>query len=355
MADAALAPSQLFKEERTSSIPNLIRKPADLFFSIPASKYTSLVEKSIDKSAINQPTKAYLHALVENDPKTIESAYKIYKSKIDTNMVKSYFGEVLGPIYLINEKKLGADSVVFPVRSNYELFDYFLGSKKGYTGYSAKVAGGSSNTLAPGIINDRITKIKQSGGFSGKTKIAAEIMEILATKDIFSGLLLSVGMLAKNNMLPSSMTSAQISNLKKINYTRDASILAGNKIGKLSKLGLSTPPAYKHLMDTYVLPRLKIYDNDKKKYLAVKTEYTATNIVYGMGMIIVDANKDGKFDISDLIRKTFQDLNVLKIGINATTGIPTYELKNISQTTDTYMFRSKYRWDVVKDKLGLQL
>lgn len=353
MADAALAPSQLFKSERPVSIPNLVRKPADLFFSIPGKKYADTVDKAIDKSSVNASTKAYLHALVEGDNKATESAYRTHKAKIDTNMVKSYFGEVLGPIHLLQH--VGGDTVVFPVRSNYELFDYFLGNQKNFVGYSAKVAGGTSNTLAPGLINERISKLRKSGAFTGKTKIAADIMEILATKDIVGGLALSVGMLLASGMLPTGMTTAQVNDLKKINFTRDASILAGNKSGNMSKISLSSPASYKHLMDTYVLPRLKIPDSDKKKYLTHKMDYTATNIAYGMGMIIVDANKDGRFDVSDMVRKTFQDLNVLKIGLNPTTGVPTFELKNVSKAIDKYTFRSKYRWHVVKDKLGLQL
>jgi hypothetical protein len=107
-------------------------------------------------------------------------------------------------------------------------------------------------------------------------------------------------------------------------------------------------------MDEYVLPRLRLSDKEKTDYIKGKKEYTATNIVYGLGMLLVDANKADKFDVSPLIQTTFQDLNVLKMGLD-TTGKPTFALKNMGKSHDRYYFRSTHRSDVVKDKLGVQL
>ena len=65
-------------------------------------------------------------------------------------------------------------------------------------------------------------------------------------------------------------------------------------------------------------------------------------------------NKDGVFDCSPFLRVLFNDLNVIKLDLIS--GVPSWKIKKLEDYTEAkFMFRSKYRWDVVKDKLGIAL
>ncbi|HEY4800549.1 MAG TPA: hypothetical protein VII99_15835, partial [Bacteroidia bacterium] len=244
--------------------------------------------------------------------------------------------------------------IVFPVRSNYELFDYFLFDGKEYDGYSAKAEGGSSNTLAPGLIDIRVQKLIKEHKVPQQQMLAATVIDLLATKPIYAGMAVSVGLLVSANRFPSTITPAAKMALKKTNLRQDSVSIEGSKMGKLSKTRLSNVNAYKEFMDTFVLPRLKIPETEKKQYASGKKDYTMTNVAYGLGLFLVQVNKENKFDLSPLIHTIFQDLNVVKMGIN-NMGVPHFTLKNIHEADDKYYFRSKHRWDVVKDKLGVQL
>jgi hypothetical protein len=179
-------------------------------------------------------------------------------------------------------------------------------------------------------------------------------MTKLAKMGMYAGIATSVGIIVKANMLPPGLPKNVAAAVKKINFAMDANTLESSKLTTLSKMRLSSPASYKTFIDDYILPRLQLTDKEKNDYRKGHKEYTATNIVYGLGLLLVDANKADRFDVTPLIQTTFQDLNVLKMKIESS-GRPTFELKNVSKSHDHYYFRSKHRWTKVKDKLGVQL
>lgn len=352
MAESVLQPSVIFKTAHTVDIPQLVRKPADKFVSIPAAKYVDIVSKALDKLQISPAYKRYLKALIghaEKKVKTadVEAAYSIGKKDINLAEVTKYFGEILGPIHLIATGSW--DEVVFPIRSNYELFDYFMGQKGKYTGFSAKAMGGTSNTLAPGIINERVEILDKKGKIPTKSRPSASILIKLAKMPIYAGLISATGVLVKNNMLP-QMSPAASRALKKIRFEQDAMAFETNKASTIAKSsGISDKASYVTFMDEYIMPRVK-------GTRPASGNYTMTQLAYGMAMLLVDASKSRAIDLTPLIQLTFQDLNIVKMGVTST-GVPSFAVKNVTKTNETYELRSKYYFSqgILKDKLGVQL
>lgn len=352
MAESVLQPSEIFKSIKVSDLPQLVRKPADKFIVIPAAKYVDVVSKALDKISISPAYKRYLKALLEvsgkkSKTKDVEDTFAIGKKDINTAEVTKYFGGILGPIHLMATGDW--DEVVFPVRSNYELFDYFMGKKGQYTGFSAKAMGGTSNTLAPGIINERVEMLSKKGKIPQQSKPSAAILIKLATMPIYSGLISAAGVLVKSNMLP-QMSPAASKALKKINFDRDAVTFDTNKATTIAKSsGISDKAAYVAFMDEYVMPRVK-------GNRPASGNYTMTQIAYGMAMLLVDASKSRAVDLTPLIKLTFQDLNIVKMGLTGG-GVPQFAVKNVTKTSETYELRSKYYFTqgILKDKLGVQL
>jgi hypothetical protein len=360
MADnsLALSPSELFSSLSAIAIPELARKPNDKFFVIPANKYHSLLEKAVDNAKIENGFKHYLTNLMNYvvgkvDADDLKQIYQAQKKVIDINSVQKYFGEVLGPLILIHDNSK-IESIVFPVRTNYELFDYFAYLGKIYVGYSAKIEGGSSNTLSPKEIFERISKLKKKPSVR-EEKIGAEVISQFATAPMYEGIARGVGILVKNKIYPAGFTSDMKKMFDEIDFEKDAPLFEKNKTAGISKLNLSKKQFYKAYIDYNVLPKSRtIGENDKKNYVSGKKDYTVTNLIYSLGKFIVEANNDDKFDLSPLVKLVFQDLNVLKLGIDKS-GIPSHKIITVSKSKDKYYLRSKHRWDVVKDKIGLQL
>jgi hypothetical protein len=93
---------------------------------------------------------------------------------------------------------------------------------------------------------------------------------------------------------------------------------------------------------------------EKKAFQSGKKTYTSTNVVYGMIKFIASSD----FDFDYIMRQTFQDLNIVKMGMK--NGVPVFRMQSTVEAEDTetnrsYAFRSKAAFDRVKDKLGIQL
>lgn len=357
MAESAISPGELFSKHQTKDIKQLVRKDSDKFFVFTSKEYADVVKKYLAKVQIKPSYKKYLIDLVSyssltTSHKDLSQSFDTNYKDIDVNEVKKYFGEVLGPLYLISKNKGKFKNVIFPVRSNYELFDFFLEDTGGkYHGYSSKIEGGTSNTLSPKEIESRIAKLKNLGTTE---KLPADVITLFTKEPTLQGIIKAVGLLVDKNKMPSKLPKTLLTALKKINFDGDASIIERNKTNTLDKVKLSNNAAHIKFMNEYILPRLRsVPDADKKKYEIGNKHYTGTNLAYGYGLLIVDANSDGVFDISPLVKKCFQDLNIVKMGLGA--GIPNFTLKLVSESEDKYYLRSKHRFDVIKDKLGVQL
>lgn len=356
MAESAISPGELFKGVRPVAIKQLERKPNDKFFVFSKKDYANAVIKNLAKIKMDVSYKTYLKDLVlfmtkKADQKRVIQSFSVNQKKINVDEVKKYFGEVIGPLFIL-QKAANYTNVIFPVRSNYELFDFFVQDNKGiYHGFSSKIEGGTSNTLSPKEIEARMAKLKVT---QPDEKLAAEVIDNFTKQPTLKGIIESAGLLVGKNKLPSKVSNDLRAALRKINFSKDSMKIESNKNGNLSKIGLSNFSAHQKFMNEYILPRLKsISDADKKAYLSGKKEYNSTNLAYGYGLLIVDANSDDVFDISSLVKKCFQDLNVVKLGLKG--GVPSFNLKNVSESKDKYYFRSKHRFSKIKDKLGVQL
>jgi hypothetical protein len=357
MAESAISPGELFKNKAPVEIKQLVRKPNDEFFVFNKTAYAAEVQKAVSATKINPAYKKYLNDLVDymqnkKSNKLITESFDVNKSKIDSEEVAKYFGEVLGPLHILSNSATKYTKIVFPVRSNYELFDFFLEDSKGvYHGFSSKVEGGTSNTLSPKEIESRISKLKIT---NPQEKLAADVITTFTNEPTLSGILIAAGALTSKNKLPSKLSASTKSALSKINFDSDGPKVQNKSQMPLSKIGLSNMSAHVKFMNDYILPRLRtISEADKNKYLSGKKEYLGVNLAYGYGLLIVDANKEDVFDISLLVKKCFQDLNVVKMGLK--NGIPSFKLSNISKSEDKYYMRSKHRFTTIKDKLGVQL
>lgn len=362
MADdsLALSPAVLFASNPKIVIPELVRSARDKFIVIPASKYAAELQTAVINSSVNPNFKYYLINLIkyvigEVDSKTLKQIYDSNKKDVNVKDVQKYFGEVLGPLIILNTSDgKSVENVIFPERSNYELFDYFTQLPKEFVGYSAKIEGGSSNTLSPKEIYSRIANSKRKPS-TKEEKIGVEVVTQFANAPMFEGIVKAAGILVKNGVYPKTFNSEMKSFFNKINFDNDSRIFDSNKTTGISKLRISEKEVYKAFVDYYILPKSRtISESEQQKYRSGIKDYTSTNIVYSLGKFIVEANTSDQFDLSPLVKLVFPDLNVVKISISRE-GIPSHSISSVSQSKDKYYLRSKHRWDVVKDKIGLQL
>lgn len=196
------------KPEKTGG--GLILKPQ--FFpgltdkDIPFAFYQDVVSESIEAALLAKkltlPQKALLDALVKyhsdintSNLKLLKETFAVYKDLISINTLNNDFGEVLGPLAVINLKlidkqitKLGS-SIVLPGRGNEPLLDYKItvasGSSKTVYKISAK-SGDTTNTLKPGdvisLIDDEPLLLKKYIG-----KIEYEVVKILKENTVKEG------------------------------------------------------------------------------------------------------------------------------------------------------------------------
>lgn len=357
--DLALGPASMFSSIPEKEIKLLVQKPNDKFIIIPASQYSNKVISMVEKSGIPSSYKKYLTELVKyeddkNRKKILVETMEGHSKQLSETEIEKYFGEVLGPIHLINKATTKFDNVVFPTRTNYQLFDFFMEKDGKYTGYSSKTGAGVSNTLSPTAINERIKKSDRQRFSDRDVLFGKNVMVVLGEAPIVEGLSKVVGLMTKHNKLPTTIDKKVKSALMAVDWDGIASKLQLNKAKKLEDTDIKGIGSIDYFLSNYVIPRTKMSDAIKRGYQTGKKKYTCTNVAYGLGMLIVDSNKDGSFDCSPFLRVLFNDLNVIKLDLVG--GVPSWKVKNLSEYTDVvFKFRSKYRWDVVKDKLGIAL
>ena len=348
MAESKISPGELFKRASLTDIKELTRKPNDRFYVFPVNTYVKAVKDAIRTAPLHANYKEYLTLLVDTvatrrgDDK-LRGTYDAFKQRIDLAEVTKYFGEVIGPLFVLRSLP-GAKAVIFPQRSNYELFDYFVQHGGKYHGYSAKADGGSSNTLVPGLIAERISALKSS-----KYDLGVTLVMQLAAQPTFKGTVQAVGLMASKDIFPATMKSdrALRDAFKSVNWTADAEVIERSKNTKIMTTNLSGKNAYINFLSNHVVPRMKTEAGKA-------ADFTCTNLIYGfIAMYLANISKEGAFDLTPTIRKLFPDLNIVKMGVDRR-GVPTFRLiakGNVEEVT----LRSKARWSVIKDKLGVQL
>lgn len=353
--DLALSPSSMFARMKTQVIAELVQKPNDSFFVIPSKKYFNTAMEAVEKSGIPSRYKKYLSNLLKHtngDKINLKESFANSKD-INFNEVEKYFGEILGPLSIIKSSRNDADEIVFPVRTNYQLFDFFIRNGDSYVGYSSKSGGVASNTLTPTVIAERIRKSKKR--ISDKEMMfGRDVMMTLGEASIVDGLAKVVGLMVEAKKFSKTMDRKIIASLSSVDWEKHATIMQQKRTESIYKMGIKNAKDIDYFMSNYVLPRTKLDAKVKNSYMSGKKEYTGNNVAYGLGMLIVDANKDGILDCSPFLRTLFNDLNLVKMSLNS--AVPSFRIVNLMNYSDAkFLFRSKYRWDVVKDKLGIQL
>lgn len=352
--DLALSPSAMFAKMRTQVISELIQKPNDTFVVIPAKTYYKMALDAVDSSKLPAMYKKYLSTLLRyTNGEKVELKESFSRSKdINFNEVQKYFGEILGPLKIVSSSKT-AESVIFPLRTNYQLFDFFIKQRDVYVGYSSKAGGSTSNTLTPTVISERIKKSKKKIT-DREMLFGRDVMVALGEASIVDGLARVVALMVNAKKFPKGMNRVMTTALSSVDWSRHAAVLQQRRTESIYKMGIKNAKDIDYFMTNYVLPRTKLDPKIKSAYMTGKKEYTGNNVAYGLGMLIVDANKEGTLDCSPFLRTLFNDLNLVKM--NLTSAEPSFRVVNLENYSDAkFQFRSKYRWDVIKDKLGIQL
>ncbi len=215
---------------------------------IPYKAYTSRVMSAIDQTQkLTNIQKDFLKMLVEYTASPTPNAKaKIGKillgnmSGLAINTINNDFGEVLGPIAIMNKGLLpinGKSAVVFiPGRSNEPLLDYKIKDDKQEFKVSAK-SGETTNTLKPG---DVINLIRGDKRLMKKWKDTPQykVIEILNEGSTKQGPI-TAGMWLKKNGY-----NKYFDWLKKDDYTEEIRQRSEDTIVKISREALDFTPIY---------------------------------------------------------------------------------------------------------------
>ena len=126
-----------------------------------------------DRKDLKPELKSYLYCLVEyyNGNKSKQELADIFakvKNDIPLNDINKDFGEVLGPIGIINQQMMKPKGITFssnariyvPIRPNEPLMDYGIEDRDRLYTISAK-SGKTTNTVKPGDIIDLLSKVPE--------------------------------------------------------------------------------------------------------------------------------------------------------------------------------------------------
>ena len=359
-----LQPGNLFSTLTPKEIPQLKRVSKDKFWVFPIANYAKIVKQQIEKISnkeLSDASKNYLKGLVDFMDNKIKSdqLIKLYENsgkEIPEKKIITDFGEILGPFFAYRfVTKRGVKNITFPTRQNYEIFDFFIQNEHFY-GFSSKALTGGSNTLASKLIIERLEEMKKNSDFKKYNK-EIEVLKNLTEHAMFEGVIIAFGNLIKNNV-NSRGFNIPINELRKmfsgVNFSIDANKIEKNKLKSITEIGLSKPLAYANFLNRFIIESTKVPMSEKKKFQTGKLSYTSTNVVYGMIKFISSSD----FDFDYIMRQCFQDLNIVKMGIQK--GVPIFKMQSTVEAENTvtntnYAFRSKAAFDRVNDKLGIQL
>lgn len=387
--ELALSPTTLFNRNRDFSqvsIPELANKPNDEFFVISAANYSNAVRKSIEGSrGIPSQYKQYLGLLMDVISGTQQKAVaakkiliqnkKTYETTLDIGKIENYFSELATPINLINQGYTSAE-IIFPVRPNYEVYDFFMKVGKGKNaellGYSVKAKSGSTNTLSARFLQERMKSLSSSNklftSLSESQTLGRDVIVTLGENKMSVGPVKAVQLLCNKSTFsfPSTVNATAANSLKKMTDSEWNSLSDASMSGLEKKLdqAVSSKTAYakiKTFLDNFLFPsnakeRVVVDRKQKDKYIS-SDSYTVNNFVYALLTMITDASKEQSIQLSPTVYTVFPNLFVTKMSVRST-GYPTFtvnSLKNYS-TKDPFVFRNKQSFTrPINDKLGIAI
>ncbi len=357
-----LQPGNLFGGLPTEIVTPLVRTSNDKFWVFPVKDYSKILKQQIQKNKdISQKSKIYLIGLVDFMEGKINAAqvknlYINSGKEIPEKKIITDFGEVLGPYFALDFlKNRDVKNIVFPVRQNYEIFDFFIKNEHHY-GFSSKALSGGSNTLAPKLLIERLEKMKKDPEFKKYNKEII-VLENLTNYSMFEGVVIAFSNLISNNNTSKGFDISATEMRKifaNVNFELDSKKIEKNKDKPIVEINLSDAKPYAEFLNRFVVESTQIPMSQKKDFQSGKKPYTTTNVVYGMIKYIASSD----FDFNYIMKQAFQDLNIVKMGMKD--GVPTFKMQStvsteVTVTNNNYVFRSKAAFDRVKDKLGIQL
>lgn len=303
--------------------------------------YVKQVRLGLEDSALPTKLKAYLLALVEYYCKEITQTElaKYDVSDFPVNDIEKDFGEVLGPIALINysdvAKKKGIEldrqsKIFVPSRPNEPLMDYkMIGKKRSYL-VSAKTQG-TSNTVKPKDILELLAKDPEVLKKWKKTKEYA-VLDILAD--------------SKYNTIQAPLAVAfQLSK----DGDRDFS---GFSKKQPDLAGMNKQ---KNVVSPDILVACSAFINSNNYLKALKRKPTATELNYEVEKKLVEWSKKNK----PVLTKLFLDAVGNRVKYVKFSGIarksPSFEFVAEEKMAENGVeFRSKSGYTRSADKLGIQ-
>lgn len=310
-------------------------------FNVGETKYSFLTYKNTVLASISErkdlsgPVRTYLEALFKycsGMNSSTQAVTKIFKGAADSlplNDINKDFGEVLGPIAILNlgllkDKKINLSKtsakIYVPSRPNEPLMDYALieGDKQ-YT-ISAK-SGTTTNVVKPADILTLLAKDnKKLKKWSSKKEY--ELLQILTDNNALIGPIKAV---ARFN--PNILSEKAANSVTKTSYDEKA-------------------------FATFFA---------KNAYLKTKKKRTVNEIMYECEKIIQTQTKDGTFNMTDIFSDAIENQVIyVKFSLDNKTGLADWDviasddLKKV-KTGSTVYLRSKNGYTRASDKMGIQV
>jgi hypothetical protein len=299
------------------------------------SVYRKTVMDSIEsRKDLSGEMRSYLFALFDyysGGKTTKQQIAKIFagvKNSIPLNDINKDFGEVLGPVAILEENLLsrykitiakGSTKIFVPSRPNEPLMDYalYVGEKQ-YT-ISAK-SGTTTNVVKPPDIIALLSKNAKTLKKWEKTK-QFQVLSILSQESIITGPIKAVAVL-----YPNLLSQAAANSVTKQNY--DAKLFA------------------------------KFISNNE--YLKNKKNPTVTEIMYECEKILQQDTKNKKLDMTDIFSDAIENqVLYVKFQINSTgigdwDAIASSDIRKANSNVSVYL-RTKNGYTRASDRMGIQV
>ncbi len=294
------------------------------------SEYNKKVYNAIEsREDLKSEVKSYLYCLMEyyngdKSKKELESIYENVKKELPINNINKDFGEVIGPIGIINRQLFSDKGIRFsnssriyvPPRPNEPLMDYGI-EDKGTTYVISAKSGKTTNTVKPQDILGLLAKDEKKNRFWKNTK-QYKILNILSRSTAVMGPIRAVAELYPN-----------LIDKKIADKTEKNSFKAENFLEFISK-------------------------ND---FLSKQKNPTATQVTYECEKIIMEESKTSKLDMTDIFKDAIENKVIYVRFEIGRSGSGIWEVTmsdDIITKGKKVSFRSKNSRNNAGDKLGLQ-